>query len=130
MRELKSLEEEVQNRVRQLMLTNPPPIPEIELIRKSLDLGDLQFRQHLDLQALPDDKLLELAQQQERFLLSASGQRPHPRPVHPLKRRNSISPTPPPRVWTMHDDDEHLMGTENPGQQVVLNGTLYITLRL
>jgi hypothetical protein len=73
----------------------------------------------LNLEALPDDKLLERAQQQVRFLRSASGQPTFPRAVQQIPH---FSPTPPARVCTLPSDDD--APTEKT--LIIRDGVMYV----
>ncbi|KAF4631103.1 hypothetical protein G7Y89_g7028 [Cudoniella acicularis] len=92
-----NLEKEIKHDLRQQMLNHAPPIPEPGVSRKYEVLGD-QAQVPLNLDALPDEKLLERTQQRERFLRSAVGQ--HPFPSQAQKPPFSS----PRRVWTLPDD--------------------------
>lgn len=124
--EVEGLEREVQSEVRQLMLNHQPLMPEPMSNKRSQILDNPQSQQTLDLAALSDTKLLERTQQQERFLLSASGQRPHPRPSQP-ERMNSFSRSPPTRVWTLPSGNDRHTISENPYPPILGNCDMYGT---
>jgi hypothetical protein len=116
--EVEGLEKEVQKQVRQLML-NQPLIPETTSNGRRQVPDNPQSRQPLDLVALSDDKLLERTQQQERYLLSASGQR-----LPRRERMNSFSRAPS-RVWTLPDDHDQPVISENPCPPILGDGKMY-----
>jgi hypothetical protein len=117
MMEVEGLEKEVQKQVRQLMLNHQPLIPETTSNGRRQVLDNPQSRQPLD---LSDDKLLERTQQQERYLLSASGQR-----LPRRERMNSFFRAPPARVWTLPDDYDQPVISENPCPPILGDGKMY-----
>ncbi|CRG87872.1 putative ribonuclease C609,01 [Talaromyces islandicus] len=79
--DFQGLEKEVQNQVRRLMLNHQPSLP-----RRS---ASWTSHHPLDLSSLSDEALLERAQQQRRFLLSASRQNIFRQPSHIRSRTNT-----------------------------------------
>lgn len=104
------LEKEVQSQVRQLMLNHHPSLPGIRSNQATSHYS-------LNLDSLPDDKLLERTQQQQRSLLSAT-RRATPRPTW-IERRPSKSVSS--RSNTLQ---EELDPTEQ-GKRIPRSGTMY-----
>jgi hypothetical protein len=116
------LEKEVQNDLRQLML-NHQPAPDATSNRTP-HLPEIPQSTPLNLDALPDEKLLERTQQQERFLRSASGQTAaFPRAV---QREHPFTPTPPARVYTLPDDWDGSVPPEKTTQPILQDGIMYV----
>lgn len=84
--DFQGLEKEVQSQVRRLMLNHQPSLPGRAASRTS--------HQPLDLSSLSDEALLERAQQQRRFLLSASRQSIFRQPSHVRSRSNTLQDDP------------------------------------
>ena len=113
------LEREVQSDLRQLMLKHQPA-PDATPIRGP-HLPKISHSTPLNLEALPDDKLLERAQQQVRFLRSASGQPTFPRAVQQVAY---FAPVPPARVYTLPDDYD-----APPEKKTILrDGVMYVCI--
>lgn len=103
--DFQGLEKEVQSQVRRLMLNHHPSLPNRTTSRTS--------SQPLDLNTLSDEALLERAQQQRRFLLSASRQSIFRQPSHNRSRSN-----------TLQDDQDGLV-KQQKRSQLLGDGTMY-----
>jgi hypothetical protein len=101
-----ALEKEVQNDLRQLMLNHQPAIPDAITSRAPHIPERSQLEQtSLNLEALPDEALLERTQQHERFL------------------RN-----PPARVYTLPDDYDSNLAPERSLQPIMDDGIMYVLI--
>jgi hypothetical protein len=78
----------------------------------------------LNLEALPDEKLLERTQQHERFLRTASAQPVFPRAVQPTH----FVPNPPTRVYTLPDDFDSNLAPERSLQPIIGDGIMYVII--
>jgi len=118
-----ALEKEVQNDLRQLMLNHQPAIPDAITSRTPHIPERSQLEQtSLNLEALPDEALLERTQQHERFLRTASGQSVFPRAV----QTTHFAPNPPARVYTLPDDYDSNLVHERSLQPIVDDGVMYV----
>jgi hypothetical protein len=117
-----ALEKEVQNDLRQLMLNHQPAIPDAITSRAPHIPERSQLEQtSLNLEALPDEALLERTQQHERFLRTASGQ-PVPRAV----QTTHFAPNPPAKVFTLPDDYDSNSAPERSLQPIIGDGIMYV----
>ena len=120
-----ALEKEVQNDLRQLMLNHQPAIPDAITSRAPHIPERSQLGQtSLDLEALPDEALLERAQQHERFLRTALGQPVFPRAV----QTTHFAPNPPARVYTLPDDYDSNLAPERSLQPIIDDGIMYVLI--
>ena len=119
-----ALEKEVQNDLRQLMLNHQPAIPDAITgrVRHIPERSQLE-QTSLNLEALPDEALLERTQQHERFLRTASGQ-----PVFPSRavQTTHFTPNPPSRVYTLPDDYNSNLTPERSLQPIIDDGIMYL----
>ena len=123
------LEVEVRNNLRQLMLNNAKLIPGAAFSSEPQGLQSSQIERPLDLEALSNEKLLEINQYQERFGRTASGRRPSPTAAE-LERTDSFAPTSPGRVYTLPNDDESEAPPPSPTIPKLQDGTMYVPVIL
>ncbi len=124
------LKEEVSNNLRRLLLNGAKLIPAARLNPESQDFQSPHKKKDLHLEALSDEELLEINQQQERFGRAASQKRAPPTAAQFRQFERTDYFSAPSRAWTLESESELLISDPaaplpSPTLPPIQDGNLY-----